>query len=217
MTVLLQAFREEMDYDEALEAFSAISDHHSVSLIEQASNQGTILELNDISVLPKKYKVSGKRNIHKHGISAITVTGDEVAVRIESEGYYCQRELISNIFSTLYDSNIKIDIINKNEQGYDKFDVFFTLCRENFSSCLAILMDYAPYMDFTVNQDIVKISIIGSGLKYDIALASRINRLLSKEKISVKLLRTSGIRMDLILTAGQEERVFALLKREFEF
>ena len=113
-----------------------------------------------------------------------------------------QPGIAANIFEPLAAASISVDMIiqNVSEQGYT--DLSFTLAREELDEAMAIMNKVAKKIHATqvsANAKIVKLSIVGAGMRSHSGVAAQIFKTLSAHKINILMISTSEIKVSCII------------------
>ncbi len=113
-----------------------------------------------------------------------------------------QPGIAANIFEPLASASISVDMIiqNVSEQGHT--DLSFTLEREELNEAMAIMNKVAKKIHAThVSSDakIVKLSIVGAGMRSHSGVAAQIFKTLSTHKINILMISTSEIKVSCII------------------
>ncbi|MBT6409138.1 MAG: ACT domain-containing protein, partial [Nitrospina sp.] len=113
-----------------------------------------------------------------------------------------QPGIAANIFEPLAKAAISVDMIiqNVSEQGHT--DMSFTLQREELDEAMVIMNKVAKKIHATqVSADakIVKISIVGAGMRSHSGVAAQIFKTLSANKVNILMISTSEIKVSCII------------------
>jgi aspartate kinase len=113
-----------------------------------------------------------------------------------------QPGIAANIFEPLAAASVSVDMIiqNVSEQGHT--DLSFTLAREELDEAMVIMNKVAKKIRATqVSADakIVKISIVGAGMRSHSGVAAQIFKTLSGNNINILMISTSEIKVSCIV------------------
>jgi aspartate kinase len=113
-----------------------------------------------------------------------------------------QPGIAANIFNPLAAASISVDMIIQNisEQGHT--DLSFTLARRELDEAMAIMNKVAKNIhasQVSADAKIVKISIVGAGMRSHSGVAAKIFKTLSAHKINILMISTSEIRVSCII------------------
>jgi len=106
------------------------------------------------------------------------------------------------ILGPIADANIEVDMIVQNV-GVDKTtDFTFTVNRNDYDKALKILKSTCKDMgarDVTGDKRIVKISVVGVGMRSHAGIASKMFRAMAGEGINIQMISTSEIKISVIV------------------
>ena len=103
------------------------------------------------------------------------------------------------------DANIEVDMILQNVSADGTTDFTFTVHRNDFETAFASLQQTARELkarEVSGNNKIVKISIVGVGMRSHAGIASRMFEVLANEGINILMISTSEIKISVVV--GEE-------------
>ena len=106
------------------------------------------------------------------------------------------------ILGPIGDANIEVDMIIQNVGADDTTDFTFTVHRNDFERAQAILVKIAKELgarEVTGDDKIVKISLVGVGMRSHAGIASKMFELLAKEAINIRMISTSEIKVSVVV------------------
>ena len=107
-----------------------------------------------------------------------------------------------SILGPIADANIEVDMIVQNVGADRTTDFTFTVHRNDYDKAMGILENIAREMGAQgVNGDkrIVKLSIIGVGMRSHAGIASRMFKALADEGINIQMISTSEIKISVVV------------------
>ncbi|MBN4079963.1 aspartate kinase, partial [bacterium AH-315-C08] len=113
-----------------------------------------------------------------------------------------QPGIAANIFESIADAGLSVDMIIQNISAQGHTDLSFTLGREELNEAMVIMEKVAKKIravNVSADSKIAKISIVGAGMKSHSGVAARIFKTLSKEKINILMISTSEIKVSCII------------------
>ena len=122
------------------------------------------------------------------------------------------------ILGPIADANIEVDMIVQNVGVDNTTDFTFTVNRSDYQKALDILKKTASELDATdVTGDdrIVKISVVGVGMRSHAGIASKMFNALSEEGINIKMISTSEIKVSVVVDEKYLELGVRTLHSEF--
>ena len=150
-------------------------------------------------------------------ISGIAFNRDEAKLTIR--GVPDQPGVASRILSPVGDANIEIDMIVQNIAADGTTDFTFTVNRSDFKKALTLLQ--------TIGQDIgagqvigddsiVKVSIVGVGMRSHAGVASKMFTALAAEGINIQMISTSEIKISVVMDEKYLELAVRSLHSAFD-
>jgi len=150
-------------------------------------------------------------------ISGVTLNRDEAQVMVV--GVPDRPGVASTILGPVADANIEVDMIVQNSAADGATDFTFTVNREDYDLTLEILREVAEGLsarEVKGDRNIVKISIVGVGMRSHAGIASRMFRALSAENINILMISTSEIKISIVVDQKYSELGVRTLHTEFE-
>ena len=150
-------------------------------------------------------------------ISGIAFNRDEAQLTIN--GVSDTPGVAYRILGPISDANIEVDMILQNVSADGTTDFTFTVHRNDFETALASLESTAKELNARVvsgNNKIVKISIVGVGMRSHAGIASRMFEILAKEGINILMISTSEIKISVVVDEKYLELGVRALHEGFE-
>jgi aspartate kinase len=133
-------------------------------------------------------------------ISGIAFNRDEAQLTIN--GVSDTPGVAYQILGPISDANIEVDMILQNVGADGTTDFTFTVHRNDFDTALKSIEETAKKMDareVSGNNKIVKISIVGVGMRSHAGIASQMFEILSREGINILMISTSEIKISVVV------------------
>jgi aspartate kinase len=133
-------------------------------------------------------------------ISGIAFNRDEAQLTIN--GVPDTPGVAFQILGPISDANIEVDMIVQNVGADGTTDFTFTVHRNDFDTALQLLKKTAEKLgarEAKGNNKIVKLSIVGVGMRSHAGIASRMFELLAKEAINILMISTSEIKISVVV------------------
>jgi len=133
-------------------------------------------------------------------ISGIAFNRDEAKLTIR--GVPDQPGVAYKILGPIGEANIEVDMIVQNISRDGTTDFTFTVHRNEFPKALALLEKTAEQLGAREAQGddkIVKISIVGVGMRSHAGIASKMFETLAKEGINIRMISTSEIKISVVV------------------
>ena len=133
-------------------------------------------------------------------ISGIAFNRDEAQLTIN--GVSDTPGVAYRILGPISDANIEVDMILQNVSADGTTDFTFTVHRNDFETAFASLQQTARELkarEVSGNNKIVKISIVGVGMRSHAGIASRMFEVLANEGINILMISTSEIKISVVV------------------
>ena len=124
--------------------------------------------------------------------------------------------MAAQIFMALADHNISVDMIIQSQrcriiEDVPRRDIAFTIAENDINTTRTVLEKLAVKLglgEVVINEEVAKVSIVGSGMVGHPGVAAKFFDALSKEKINIEMIATSEIKVSCIVS--QTDAVKAL-------
>ena len=126
--------------------------------------------------------------------------------------------LAAKLFAPIAQDNIVVDMIIQNASADEKTDVTFTVPRGDVHKALERVKDVAPEIgaeDVVSDTEVVKVSIVGLGMRSHAGVASRMFEVLAAEGINIQMISTSEIKISIVIAAKYAELAVRVLHDAF--
>ncbi|MBU0800154.1 MAG: aspartate kinase [Alphaproteobacteria bacterium] len=139
-------------------------------------------------------------------VNGITATKDEAKVTLMRVPD--QPGMAAQVFGPLADAAINVDMIVQNiSQDGDSTDMTFTVARGDLPRTLEALRGCAALkgVEIRTDEDVVKISVVGVGMKSHAGVAQTMFKALSEKGINIQVISTSEIKISVLVGAAYAE------------
>ncbi|WP_085523191.1 aspartate kinase [Tuberibacillus sp. Marseille-P3662] len=126
---------------------------------------------------------------------------------------------LSEVFTTLANQGIDVDIIIQNAGDEAKGALSFTINTEELEIAFAALenkVDAIQYQKIDVESGLVKVSIVGSGMVSNPGVAAQMFSALSENQVPVKMVSTSDIKISTVVDAQYLQESLNILHETFQ-
>jgi aspartate kinase len=133
-------------------------------------------------------------------ISGIAFNRDEAQLTIN--GVSDTPGVAYQILGPISDANIEVDMILQNVGADGSTDFTFTVHRNDYATAMASLQKTADELkarEVRGNNRIVKISLVGVGMRSHAGIASRMFEILARESINILMISTSEIKISVLV------------------
>ena len=207
---------EKISYDEMLELASMgakvlqnrsveLAKKLNVNLVTRSSfnhNEGTL--------------ITGEENMTN--MEDVVISGialDKNQARVTMRNVLDKPGTSAEIFKALADKNINVDMIIQNAGQKDgTTNLGFTVPQNEVDSARAVVEKYASSVEF--DSDVVKVSIVGVGMKSHSGVASVAFSTLAAEGINIEMISTSEIKISIIVAAKYGELAVRALHKAYK-
>jgi len=127
--------------------------------------------------------------------------------------------IASKILCPIADKNIEVDMIIQNIADDSTTDFTFTVHRNDYQKAKNILEDICKSLSakhVTGDNSIVKISIVGVGMRSHAGIASTMFKVLADEGINIRMISTSEIKISVVVDEKYLELAVRSLHKAFD-
>ncbi|MEJ2213813.1 MAG: aspartate kinase [Gammaproteobacteria bacterium] len=158
-----------------------------------------------------------EENMEQAKISGIAFSRDESQLTIR--GVPDRPGVAYNILGPVADANVEIDMIVQNTGQDGTTDFTFTVHRNDFSKAMGVLEQVSSDLggrEVKGNDGIVKISLVGVGMRSHAGIASKMFKALSDEAINICMISTSEIKISVVVEEKYLELGVRALHQAFD-
>ena len=201
-------------------------------MLELASLGAKVLEIRSVG-LAKRYRVplhvrstfsenegtwvvKEDRIMESMLVSGITYNKNEARITIKKVPD--QPGIAAKIFLPISDAGVLVDMIIQNTRESHLTDMTFTVMRYDYARTMEILKKVAEEIgaeSVTGDESIVKISIVGVGMRNHSGIASTMFQIMANEGINIMLVSTSEIKVSCIIAEKYTELAVRSLHSAF--
>ncbi len=206
---------EKISYDEMLEFASLgakVLQNRSVELAKKLNvNLVTRSSFND----NEGTLITKEENImEKPIVSGIAL--DKNQARITLRGVSDKPGIAAQIFSTLADKSINVDMIIQNVGEDGSTNLGFTVPENELENAKAIMLELNASKNLEFDKDISKVSIVGVGMKSHSGVAAKAFETLAAENINIEMISTSEIKISMVVKEKYSELAVRSLHEAYE-
>lgn len=208
---------ERISYEEMLELASLGAKVLQIRSVEVAMKYGVPVHVrSSFSDAPGTWVVGEEKSLE-----SVTVTGvalDRNEARVMLVGVDDKPGVVAQIFGALAEENISVDMIIQNAPSYGleprgagsevKADVTFTVGKADLPRTKLVMEKIAGSvgaLGVRYEEDIVKVSIVGLGMRTHAGVAARAFQLLAAEGINIQAISTSEIKVSCLVSTKYAE------------
>jgi len=205
-------------YEEMLEMASLGAKVLQIRSVEFASKYQVALRvLSSFGEGPGTLITSEDNIMEEALLSGVTLNRDEA--KLTMLGVPDRPGVAGAILGPVADANIEVDMILQNMGADGTTDFTFTVNRNDFDTAMSILKGIATELDarsIEGDSKIVKISLVGVGMRSHAGIASRAFRALAAEGINIRMISTSEIKISMVVDEKYAELGVRTLHEAFE-
>jgi aspartate kinase len=150
-------------------------------------------------------------------VAGVTTSKDQAKVTIL--GVPDRPGIAALVFESVAEHNIVVDMIVQNISEEGLTDISFTVSRKDAKKTLELMKKVAEDIgarDVTLDTGIVKVSIVGAGMRSAPGVAARMFRVFADEGINIMMISTSEIKVSCIIEEKYAELAVRVLHKAFE-
>lgn len=203
-------------------------------MLEMASLGAKVLQIRSVE-LAKKYNVpvlvktsfgdgpgtlvckeGETMSMEKVVIAGVTYNKNEVKISVKKVPD--KPGMAAKIFTALSDAKIVVDVIVQNVSKKDKTDITFTVAKADAKKAYKLMEEMVKKVGadgVTMDEDIAKVSIVGSGMIAHPGVASKMFSVLAEEGINIKAITTSEIKLSCVIEGKYGQLAVQALHKAF--
>lgn len=206
-------------YEEMLEMASVGAKVLHTRSVELAMKYGVRLQvLSSFDTVPGTMVVGEDETMEHEVISGITYSRDEAKITLLRVAN--NPGVAAGIFGPLADASINVDMIVQNisEKG-DATDLTFTVSEADLEHAVSVIQahrDAIGYGDLLWDPNVVKVSVIGVGMRSHAGVAQRMFRTLADKGINIQVISTSEIKVSILIEEAYTELAVRALHTAYD-
>jgi aspartate kinase len=125
----------------------------------------------------------------------------------------------ANLFRTLADVGINVDMIVQNVSVEGVTDISFTVPHSELDQALAICEEKRSEvgaLGVTSDHGIAKVSVVGAGMKSNPGVAATMFETLANNGVNIEMISTSAIRISCVIDEADADKAVSVLHSAFE-
>lgn len=195
-------------YEEMLEMASQGAKVLQTRSVEMAMNHGVRLYVRSSFADSEGTLVCDEDEIVEHQVvSGIAYSRDEAKITLVQVPD--RPGVAAGIFGPLADENVNVDMIVQSTAADGALtDITFTVAKIDFERTTKMLTDLQPEIGFAsviADSDVVKVSVIGVGMRSHAGVAQLMFKTLSEKGINVQVISTSEIKISVLIAEEYAE------------
>ncbi len=125
----------------------------------------------------------------------------------------------SKLFTPISDAQIVVDMIIQNKSPEDGYaDITFTVPKADLKRTLKLVKKVGEELgaqEVLADENIVKVSIVGAGMRSHAGVATKMFSALARENINIMMISTSEIKISVVIEAKYGELATRVLHKAF--
>jgi aspartate kinase len=194
-------------YEEMLEMASQGARVLQTRSVEMAMNHRVRLQvLSSFSDAPGTLVVDEDEIVEKRVVSGIAYSRDEAKITVQRVAD--RPGVAAAIFGPLADNAINVDMIVQNASENGEADLTFTVGQSDLDRAVAVLEERRDQIGFSAlvpDPDVVKVSVIGVGMRSHAGVAKQMFQTLADKGINIQVISTSEIKVSVLIAAEYTE------------
>ena len=150
-------------------------------------------------------------------VSGIAFNRDEAAIAVTRVPH--EAGVAHAVLAPVAEASIEIDMIVINAPREGRVDLTFTVHRDDYARALELTRRAAAKFDgaeITGDDRVAKLAVVGSGMRSHAGVAARLFATLGAERINVRLVSTSEIKISVLVAEKDLERAVRALHKAFQ-
>ena len=204
-------------FEEMLEMASLGAKVLQIRSVEFAHKYGVRLRVLSSFEAGEGTLITSEEEVMEHAlISGIAFSRDEAKLTLR--GVPDRPGVAFEILAPIGRANIEVDMIVQNVGTDGLTDFTFTVHRNDYEQALKVLQKTAAELgarDVLGDKQIVKVSLVGVGMRSHAGIASRMFGALAREGINIQMISTSEIKVSVVIDEKYLELAVRTLHSEF--
>ena len=198
-----------ISYEEMLELASLGAKVLQIRSVEIAMKYGVPVHVrSSFNDLPGTWVTGEDKSLEEVVVAGVAYDKNEARVNVV--GLHDKPGIVADLFSEMADKNISVDMIIQNATlgASDRADVTFTLAKTDLARAKPFIQEVATRLgaqEIRYDEEVVKVSIVGLGMRSHAGIAAKMFRILAKEGINIQAISTSEIKVSCLVHAKYTE------------
>ena len=199
---------DKITYEEMLEMASLGAKVLQIRSVEMAMKHGVRLQvLSSFNDAPGTLVVDEEEIVEQELVSGIAYSRDEAKITLTQVPD--RPGVAAAIFGPLADANINVDMIVQNvSQGGQTTDLTFTVGKADLERAMKVIessRSAIKYAALSPDSNVVKVSVIGVGMRSHAGIAQRMFTALAEKGINIQVISTSEIKISVLIAEDYTE------------
>ena len=210
---------DKITYEEMLEMASLGAKVLQTRSVEVAMNHNVRLQVVSSFVdEPGTLVVNEDEIVEQELVSGIAYSRDEAKITLTRVAD--KPGVAAGIFGPLSDAAINVDMIVQNISSEDNTtDLTFTVAKTDLERAIEVLKknkDAVGYVELLSDPDVVKVSVVGVGMRSHAGIAQRMFQALAAKGINIQVISTSEIKVSVLIAEEYTELALRALHAAYD-
>ena len=207
-----------VSYEEMLEMAASGAQVLALRSVEYARKYGVVIHCrSSFSDVEGTWVREEDETMEQAIVSGVTYTTDEAKVTVR--GVPDQPGVAAHVFSALADAQVNVDMIIQNVGEAGHSDISCTVPIEDLPTAreaLARIVAELGAKEYSTDDTMAKLSLIGAGMKTHPGVAALMFRTLADLQINLEMISTSPIKVSCVIAKERVEDAVKALHKAFE-
>ncbi len=212
-----------ISFDELLEMTATGCPKPAMRSVEYARRHGVTLHVRsaftwETGTIVSEEDADQKEQPMEHAVVS-AITHDLSEAKVTVGGVPDRPGVAAQLFRSLADRNVNVDMIVQNTSAQGVTDISFTVPLADLETAVAVAGDMQAELgalSITGDPDIARVSVIGSGMKTNPGVAATMFETLAQAGINIDMISTSAIRTSCVVRQDDAERAVGILHAAYE-
>jgi aspartate kinase len=208
---------EAISYEEMLEMAATGARILQLRSVEFARNHEVVLRVrSSFADEPGTVIKEADEDMEQAIISGVTHDVSEVKITIRDVPD--RPGVAAEVFGTLAEENVNVDMIIQNVSEEGLTDMSFTVPKEDLVRARRAVDGVVEHLDArgsSVDEEVAKVTLVGAGMKTHPGVAARMFRTLADAGVNIDMISTSPIRISCVIARSQAEEAVRALHDAF--
>jgi aspartate kinase len=145
--------------------------------------------------------------VEKHIVTGIAYSKDEAKITLRRVAD--KPGIAASVFGPLADANVNVDVIVQNVSADGRHtDMTFTVPRIDYEKSMDVIRSASEvigYEELSGSADVVKVSVIGIGMRSHAGVAAEMFKALAEKGINIQAITTSEIKISILIDSAYTE------------
>jgi aspartate kinase len=210
---------DKITYEEMLELASLGAKVLQTRSVELAMNHRVRVQvLSSFLDAPGTLVVDEDEIVEKQVVSGIAYSRDEAKITLLKVAD--RPGVAAAVFGPLADAAVNVDMIVQNISDDGRAtDITFTVAKADFDRAIRLLEERQPQLGYTAlkpDPNVVKISVIGVGMRSHVGVAKQMFQTLAEKGINIQVISTSEIKVSVLISEEYVELAVRALHSAYE-